>query len=157
MCVCVCVCVCVCTYDWDTDFPSKNLNQRLCLVILWADTDFNLSQCINDDEAFKCGRAVSRFWGWKERCNRIFTCLPYTTSWRLFHLNKFQVEENSCSDNVQDLPRPCHFQLLRYYYPDIKLRNEHCCIKHCWRVYEQNSIVNSVDDWTAEWAMIASN
>ena len=34
-----------------------------------------------------------------------------------------------------------------------------CCIKHCWGVYEQNSIVNnvSVDDWTAELAIIASN
>ena len=37
--------------------------------------------------------------------------------------------------------------------------NELCCIKHCWGVYEQDSLVNSVgvDDWTAEWAMIASN
>ena len=32
-------------------------------------------------------------------------------------------------------------------------------IKHCWGVYEQNSIVNTVhvDDWTGEWAIIASN
>ena len=30
---------------------------------------------------------------------------------------------------------------------------------HCLGVYKQNSIVNSVrvDDWTAEWAVIASN
>ena len=33
------------------------------------------------------------------------------------------------------------------------------CIKHCWGVYEWNSIMNSacVDDWTAESAIIASN
>ena len=40
-----------------------------------------------------------------------------------------------------------------------QLENELCCIKHCWGVYEQNSIVNNapVYDWTAEWAIIASN
>ena len=39
------------------------------------------------------------------------------------------------------------------------LVNEHCCIKQCWGVYEQNSIVNSVriDDWTAKWAIITGN
>ena len=33
------------------------------------------------------------------------------------------------------------------------------CIKHCWGVCEQNSIVNSAheDDWTAELAIIDSN
>ena len=33
------------------------------------------------------------------------------------------------------------------------------CINHCWGVYEQNSIVNSVgvDDWIAEWAIIAKD
>ena len=38
-----------------------------------------------------------------------------------------------------------------------QLENEPCCIKHCWGVYEQNSIVNSVheDDWTAERVIIA--
>ena len=37
--------------------------------------------------------------------------------------------------------------------------NEHCYIKHCWGIYEHNNIVNSVrvDDWTTEWAIIASN
>ena len=39
--------------------------------------------------------------------------------------------------------------------------NVPCCIKHCCGVYEQNSIVNSVDvhvdDWTAKWAIIAGN
>ena len=40
-----------------------------------------------------------------------------------------------------------------------KFPNELCCIKHCWDVCEQNSIVNSVrvDATTAEWAIIASN
>ena len=39
-----------------------------------------------------------------------------------------------------------------------QLVNELDCIKHCWSVYEQNSIVNSVsvDDWTVECAIIAS-
>ena len=37
--------------------------------------------------------------------------------------------------------------------------NEHCYNKHCWGIYGQNNIVNSVrvDDWTAEWAIIVSN
>ena len=32
-------------------------------------------------------------------------------------------------------------------------------MKHCWGVYEQNAIVNSVcvDDWTVEWTNIVSN
>ena len=40
-----------------------------------------------------------------------------------------------------------------------QLASENCCINHCWGVYEQNSIVNSVraDDRTAELAIIASN
>ena len=40
-----------------------------------------------------------------------------------------------------------------------KLKNEFCCIKNCWDVYEENNIVNSVrvDNWTAEWPTIASN
>ena len=40
-----------------------------------------------------------------------------------------------------------------------QLPNELICIKHCWGVYQQNSIVNSVrvDDWAAERAIIASN
>ena len=40
-----------------------------------------------------------------------------------------------------------------------QLENELFSVKHCWGVYEQISIVNSVrvDDWTAEWAFIASN
>ena len=40
-----------------------------------------------------------------------------------------------------------------------QLENKLCCVKHCWDVYEQNSIVHSVrvDDWTSEWAIIASN
>ena len=39
------------------------------------------------------------------------------------------------------------------------MANVLCCIKHCWGVYEQNNIVNSicVGDWTAELAIIASN
>ena len=39
------------------------------------------------------------------------------------------------------------------------LTNEHCCIKHCWGVYEPNRIVNSVgaDDLTSEREIIASN
>ena len=37
-----------------------------------------------------------------------------------------------------------------------KLENEHCCVSHCWGVYEQNSIVRVVD-WTTEKAIIASN
>ena len=42
---------------------------------------------------------------------------------------------------------------------DFHLKYGLCCIKHCWGVYEQNIIVNSVsvDDWTAELAIIASN
>ena len=38
-----------------------------------------------------------------------------------------------------------------------QLVNELSCNKHCWCVYEQNSIVNGVcvDDWTTEWAIIA--
>ena len=42
---------------------------------------------------------------------------------------------------------------------DFHLKYGLCCIKHCWGVYEQNSIVNSVrvDDWTAELAIIGSN
>ena len=38
-----------------------------------------------------------------------------------------------------------------------QLKNERCCIKHCWDVYEQNSSVNSVrvNFWTAEWTIIA--
>ena len=37
-----------------------------------------------------------------------------------------------------------------------QLANEHCCINHCWGVYGQTSIVNSVrvDDRTAEFATI---
>ena len=37
--------------------------------------------------------------------------------------------------------------------------NELCCIKHCWGVSEQSSIVNGVrvDDWTVEEAIIANN
>ena len=37
--------------------------------------------------------------------------------------------------------------------------DEFCCIKHCLGVSEHNSIVNSVsvDDWIAEWVIIASN
>ena len=40
-----------------------------------------------------------------------------------------------------------------------QLVNELYGFKHCQGVYKQNSIVNSVrgDDWTAEWAIIASN
>ena len=42
------------------------------------------------------------------------------------------------------------------------LANQLCCVKHvkhCWGVYGQKSIVNSVgvDCWTAELAIIASN
>ena len=38
-----------------------------------------------------------------------------------------------------------------------QLENE-LCIKHCWGVYEQTSIVKHVriDDWTAKWMIIAS-
>ena len=36
-----------------------------------------------------------------------------------------------------------------------QLKNEHGCVKHCWGVYEQNSIRE--DDWTAEREIIASN
>ena len=41
----------------------------------------------------------------------------------------------------------------------FQLENDDCCIKHCWGVYEQNDIVNSVrvDDWTPELAIIGSN
>ena len=41
----------------------------------------------------------------------------------------------------------------------FQLANEICCIKHCWGVYEHDSIVNSVfaDDWLAELAIIANN
>ena len=37
-----------------------------------------------------------------------------------------------------------------------QLVNEHCYIKHCWSVYEQHNIVNSVrvDDWRAELTII---
>ena len=40
-----------------------------------------------------------------------------------------------------------------------QLVKEPYCIKNHWCLYEQNSIVNSVgvDDWTAEWVIIASN
>ena len=40
-----------------------------------------------------------------------------------------------------------------------QLDNELYGIKHGWGVYEQNTIANRVhvDDWTAEWAIIASN
>ena len=40
-----------------------------------------------------------------------------------------------------------------------QLMNELGWIKYCWGVYEENSIVNSdrADDWTAKWAIIASN
>ena len=40
-----------------------------------------------------------------------------------------------------------------------QLANEHCCVKYCWGVYEENRIVNSVcvDDWTAERAIMPSN
>ena len=36
-----------------------------------------------------------------------------------------------------------------------QLVNEFCCIKHCRGFYERDSVC--VDDWTAEWAIIASN
>ena len=40
-----------------------------------------------------------------------------------------------------------------------QLENGDCDIRQCWDIYEQNSVVESVcaDDWTAEWAIIASN
>ena len=46
--------------------------------------------------------------------------------------------------------------IAKYEFP---IRIALYCIKHCWGVYEQNSIVNSVhvDDWTVELAIIASN
>ena len=39
------------------------------------------------------------------------------------------------------------------------LGHEVCCVRHCYDVYEQNSIVNSVsvDDWTAESENIAND
>ena len=42
---------------------------------------------------------------------------------------------------------------------DFQFENELCCIKHCWGVYEQNNIVNSVgvNDGKAEWSIIAGN
>ena len=41
----------------------------------------------------------------------------------------------------------------------LQLEKATYCVKHCWGVYEQNSIVNNVcvDDWTAESVIIASN
>ena len=39
----------------------------------------------------------------------------------------------------------------------FELDNELCYVKHCWGIYEQNSIVFSIDYWTAERAIIASN
>ena len=36
----------------------------------------------------------------------------------------------------------------------FQIENKLFCTKHCWSAYEQNSIVNSVDDWTDEWAII---
>ena len=39
------------------------------------------------------------------------------------------------------------------------LENEHCCVKLCWGVFEQSSIVNSCQcsGWSAERAIIVSN
>ena len=53
-------------------------------------------------------------------------------------------------------------RLYRQLSPNIdsQLEIEFYCMKHCWGIYEQNSIVNNdarVYDWTHEWAMIASN
>ena len=36
-----------------------------------------------------------------------------------------------------------------------QLGNELCGIKHCWGIYEHNSIVNDVGDWRADWTIIA--
>ena len=48
----------------------------------------------------------------------------------------------------------CNYQLNM----TSQLMNERCCIKHCWGVYEQNTIVISVhvNNWTAEWPIIVS-
>ena len=41
----------------------------------------------------------------------------------------------------------------------LQLQNEICCVKDCWSVYEQNSIMNivRVDYWAAEWVIVTSN
>ena len=57
---------------------------------------------------------------------------------------------------VTKMHLPCPVTLNHYYQLSLnmasQLANELCYIKHCWGVYEQNSIVNSarVDYWTAE-------
>ena len=38
-----------------------------------------------------------------------------------------------------------------------QLANELYCTKHWWGVYEQNRIIKSIHDWTAEWAIIPNN
>ena len=70
-------------------------------------------------------------------------------------------------DNDDDTKDIAHFKLkymvtnITINYRQILLSNltTKPCIKHCWGVYEQNNIVNSVhvNGWTTEWAIIASN
>ena len=66
-----------------------------------------------------------------------------------------QAKEQAISCQLQ-------YSLLEFIaeYMTFQLENEFYCIKHCWGISDQKTILDKhvcIDDWTGKWANIASS
>ena len=93
-------------------------------------------------------------WNWWKCLIDIY--IIYIIVWRCSYCNETPIPVGILATRSVTVS-VCHCQqLLRNIFS--QLSNGHCCVKHCWGVYELNIIVNSVlvCDWTDKLAIIGS-